>query len=317
MATSHISKKYVSDCQHLQHYFSGNEASSSKKMMEILTSRKPEDYKLIRQTYSALYNSDLLYMLSGIKRHKNLAMVAYLRICEPHERDAQSLRGGLVGSCVDLNTITEILCTRSTLDLQNVRQAYLTKYNADIGQDVVLKTNGNTKEVFRAILNSTRFSGARVDASMAMCDAKMIYEAMESGKSIDRKTIFSIISQRNSGQLKAILQAYKQLYGHDFSQSLKQTKSGEFGKELLVIIKCIQYPEKHFAKQLQRAVEKGSAQEALIRVVSTRAGSDIKGIKTAFSAKTGWSLESLVRSEFSNTENGNGLVADVLVGLLK
>lgn len=149
-----------------------------------------------------------------------------------------------------------------------------------------------------------------------MCDAKTLYEAMESGKNIDQKTITSVLSQRNNGQVRAILSSYKQLYGHEFGKSIKRSKCGQFGKELRVVIRCIQHPEKFFAKQLR--MKNADGREILIRTVVTRSGIDIKAINKAFVAKTGSSLENLVIREFNNSKDKtNDLVVGILVGLIK
>ncbi|KAL0908556.1 hypothetical protein M5K25_023057 [Dendrobium thyrsiflorum] len=73
------------------------------------------------------------------------------------------------------------------------------------------------------------------------------------------------------------------------------------------LIKTIQSPEKHFAKQLRRAMVTGDSQEVLIRMLVTRSGIDIKNIDSAFSEKTGWSLESLIRNEFNCSSHENSL----------
>ena len=130
-----------------------------------------------------------------------------------------------------------------------------------------------------AVLNSSRIDGAIVDMSMAMCDAKVLFEAIESGKSIDKKTIISLLSLRTTAQLNAILLCYKQLYGPEFSKSLKREKCGMFGKELCTIITCVQHPEKYFVKQLRRALKNGNIRDTLTRVIVTRSGISLKDIK--------------------------------------
>lgn len=189
-----------------------------------------------------------------------------------------------------------------------------------LSQSINFWTNHITFHDFKvllAVLNSSRIEGARVDMSMAMCDAKVLFEAIESGQSIDKKTIISLISLRSTGQLNAILLCYKQLYGPEFSKSLKREKCGAFGKELHTIITCVQRPEKYFVKQLQRALKNGNIRDALTRTIVTRSGINLKDINNAFTAKTGWSLESLVRSEFNSTDKSCSFVAEFLIALLK
>lgn len=72
---------------------------------------------------------------------------AYLRLREPHERDTEILRGGLFGGIVDIDTVTEIICTRPSTELRAVKLAYRARYNSSVEQDITLKTNGNLKEV--------------------------------------------------------------------------------------------------------------------------------------------------------------------------
>lgn len=155
---------------------------------------------------------------------------------------------------------------------------------------------------------------------MGICDAKTLYEAVESGQHIDQRCILNLIKQRSIEQFKVIMGSYKQLYGYEFMKFLKKEKCGAFGKSLHAVIKCIQFPEKHFSKQIRISLKNGNPQEVLIRTVVTRTGVDIKNINQVFSKKTGWSLESLIRNEFSGNYHADKhfeLVGDFLVALIK
>ncbi|KAF5189236.1 Annexin a13 [Thalictrum thalictroides] len=300
-------------------YVTGTDAINQPNFLKILTSRSFEEIKIIRQLYGAIYNQDLLHLLRNTRRKNALSRAAYLRMSEPHERDAEIIRDALYGArVVDLNTLIEVICTRSSLELQSIKQTYHSQYNSDIEQDVTLKAHGGFKEILFAVLKSSRNCDGRVDRSMSMCDAKTLYEAMESGKSVDQKTIISLISQRSSGQFKSILESYKELYGKELSKSLKRTKCGQFGKDLRVVVRCVQHSEKYFAKKLRGSMNTFDTQETLIRILVTRSGIELKDINNAYRNKTGCSLESFVRREFNkiSTEKENALAAEFLVGLL-
>ncbi|XVF67190.1 hypothetical protein PTKIN_Ptkin10aG0100400 [Pterospermum kingtungense] len=311
-------RQYDQDCHILHCYFSGNYgATNNKKLVEIFVNRDSNALKVICQTYSSKYGQDLLLFMSGVMRSNSFARIAYLRMVEPHERDAQLMRHSLFGgSCLNLNILIEVACTRPSSELIRIKHAYQTRYNSDLEKDLTMKVNGGFKEILVAVLKSCRNYGSKADMSLAMCDAKTLYEALESGKNIDQKTITTVLSQRNNGQVRAILSSYKQLYGHEFSKSIKRSKCGQFGKELRVVIRCIQHPEKFFAKQLR--MKNADGREILIRTVITRSGIDIKGINKAFLSKTGISLENLVRREFnSSKDKANDIVVGILVGLIK
>lgn len=174
----------------------------------------------------------------------------------------------------------------------------------------------STLQSLLAVLKSSRNHNSKANMSMAMCDAKTLYEAMESGISIDHMTMISLISQRNTEQIKSILISYKRLYGREFSKSLKRNICGQFGKELRIVIRCIQFPEKFFAKQIR--MRNSDPKEILMRIIITRSKIDIKDINDVFATKTGGCLENVVRREFSNSKGeDNGIVADILVEMIK
>ncbi|KAK9271634.1 hypothetical protein L1049_001997 [Liquidambar formosana] len=111
------------------------------------------------------------------------------------------------------------------------------------------------------------------------------------------KGIVSLVSERNTEQLKCILVSYKELYGDEFSLFLKQNKCRKFGKELRIVVRGMQYPERFFAKQLRRALQNRDAREGMLgsrdivtRIIVTCLEVDIEGISNVFAAKTGWSL---------------------------
>ncbi|XWS68315.1 hypothetical protein CRYUN_Cryun04dG0079800 [Craigia yunnanensis] len=111
--------------------------------------------------------------------------IAYLRMVEPRERDAQLMRHSLFGRSLDLNILIEVACTSPSSELLGIKHAYQTRYNSDLEIDLTMKVNGGFKEILLAVLKSFRNYGGKEYMSLAMCDAKTLYEALESGKNID------------------------------------------------------------------------------------------------------------------------------------
>ncbi|KAF7842601.1 annexin D2-like [Senna tora] len=315
-------KHYELDCQQLHYYFSGNGALNSQKLVEVMVHRKINEYKVICQTYNAMYGQDLLHTLSSLAQRNNnpFARAGYLRMCESHVRDAEIMRKSLMEGSLNLNTLIEVACTRSSYDLICIKHTYRSRYNSDLDREVYTKINGGYKEILLAVLKSCRNYNGKADTSMAMCDAKTLYEAIESGRTIDQTAILSLISHRNTCQLRSIFSSYKHLYGHEFSRSIKKRpKCGQFGAQLRIAIRCVQFPERFFAKLLR--MKSGDSRELLIRVVICRSGIDLKCIDRVFAAKTGSCMESLVRREFSgfNCRNkvGDMAVSSLLVALIR
>ncbi|XP_058185090.1 annexin Gh1-like [Rhododendron vialii] len=314
------SRKYELDCQYLNSCFLGNGEGNRQKLVETLTSRDSQELKLIHQTFRALYNQDLHHVLSTIRHNDELANAVYLRMSEPQERDAEIIREALFGRRVNVNTLVEVVSTRSSTELHSIKQAYRFRYNSEIEQDMAHTISATFKEILLTILKSSPKYGGRIDTSMAMCDAKTLYEAMETGNSVDWKTITSLLTQRNTPQIKSILSAYKELYGHEFSKFLKSNKCGKFGTEMRMVIQGIQFPGKFFAKQLRGALQSGGdGREILTRVVITRLEIDVREMSNVFAVKTGWSLGNFVRREFNSAggDKGYDFAGEFLLGLLR
>lgn len=180
------------------------------------------------------------------------------------------------------------------------------------------------------------YHGGRVDATMAMCDAKTLYEAVEiSAARVDQRSVLQLLRHRSGDQLRAVLASYRRLYGQELARALKRkdgdTSGGGGGRRgesssfpgiLRAALRCAELPERHFARAVRAALERGggAAREALVRTVVTRAGVDVRRVNQAFAAKTGWTLESVVRNEFGSGGTGksdDGLTGDLLVELLK
>ncbi|PON63861.1 Annexin repeat [Parasponia andersonii] len=65
-------------------------------------------------------------------------------------------------------------------------------------------------------------------------------------------------------------------------------------------------------------MKNADAREILIRIIVTRAETDIKEINEVFMSKTGSSIENLVKREFDNKkENNNYMVSGTLIRLIK
>lgn len=87
-------------------------------------------------------NSNLIVLL---KCQQSLVL---LRVSEPQDRDAEIVRDALFGGRLDLNSVIIVACTRSSLELHAIKQAYRIRYNSDVEQDITLKTQGGFKEVY-------------------------------------------------------------------------------------------------------------------------------------------------------------------------
>lgn len=73
--------------------------------------------------------------------------LAYLRVSDPQSRDAEILRRVLVAGSINLGTLIEITCTRSSSELHYIKQQYYSRYQSDLELDISMKVSSGFKEV--------------------------------------------------------------------------------------------------------------------------------------------------------------------------
>lgn len=160
---------------------SGNCEINRQKLVEILSEKSLQELEIIRKTYTVVFGRDLLHVISFNQRSNPLRVsseteklrlvqhevyeviisatlkyvvdckikrVAYLRLNEAKARDAEILRSSLFGGSVNLNTVVEIICTRSSYELHCIREHYRSRYQSDAEKDVSMKISGSFSEVF-------------------------------------------------------------------------------------------------------------------------------------------------------------------------
>lgn len=73
----------------------------------------------------------------------------------PLERDLTGLRQGLTGHIPEPKIATEIVCSRTSSQLRQIKQAYNSTYCIPLDHDVGAHTSGNHRQVLYSIISLT------------------------------------------------------------------------------------------------------------------------------------------------------------------
>ena len=285
------------DCERLRKAFEGWGANE-KLIIEILGHRTAAQRALIRQTYTQLYEEDLLKRLES-EASRNFERAVLLWVLDPADRDALLAHEAIKKWSPKNTSLLEITCARSSTELWMVRQAYHNRYKKSIEEDIASHIHGDFRKLLVALVCSYRYEGPEVDMRIAKSEAKQLHEAIQD-KAFNHEEIIRIISTRSKAQLNATFNHYKDEYGHHINKALKDKTLEEFQDALRIVIKCICCPEKHFAKVSRLSIDKlGTDEEGLTRVVVTRAEIDMKGIKEQYFKRTSKTLEHAIAADIS------------------
>ncbi|KAK6945720.1 Annexin repeat [Dillenia turbinata] len=285
------------DCEQLHKAFEGwgtNEAL----IISILAHRNAAQRKIIRETYAATYGEDLLKSLDK-ELSSDFERSVLLWTLDPAERDAQlaheALRKGNVGHYV----LAEIACTRSPHELFLVRQAYHARFKRSVEEDVAYSITGKERQLLVLLLTAFRYDGAEVNMNLANSEAKILHKCV-SDKEYENEDLIRILTTRSKAQLSATLNHFNDQVGNPINKDLKADPNDPYLTLLRAVIKCLTCPEKYFAKVLRLAINRlGTDEEALTRVVVTRADVDMKNIKEEYYRRNSVPLDKAIRGDTS------------------
>ncbi|KAH9299585.1 hypothetical protein KI387_031267, partial [Taxus chinensis] len=267
-------------------------------IIQILGHRTSAQRKLIRQTYFELYGEDLLMRLES-ELSSDFERAVFLWVIDPADRDAVLAHEAIRRWNPKNKSLLEISCARTASELLMVRQAYHIRYKKSLEEDIAAHTTGDFRKLLVALVSSYRYGGPEVDMRLAKSEAKQLHEAI-TNKTVNHEEVIRIISTRSKPHLNATFNHYRDEYGHHINKALKSESPDDFQDTLRIVIRCICCPEVHFTKVLRLSTENlGTDENALTRVVVTRAEVDMKLIKENYFKRTSKKLGHAIAAETS------------------
>lgn len=268
-------------------------------VINILGHRNAMQRNLIQQEYRAMYSEDLNKRLASELRG-NVERAILLWMHDPATRDATTVKKALSGDIIDLKAATEVICSRTSTQIQQFKQIYYTIFGVLLENDIEFRASGDHKKLLLAYVQTPRYEGPEVDRFMVENDAKALFKAGEKRLGTDEKTFIKIFSERSRAHLAAVSHAYHNTYGNSLKKAVKKETSGNFEYGLLTILQCAENPGKYFAKVLHKAMKGlGTNDSTLIRVIVTRSEIDMQYVKAEYRKKYGKTLNDAVHSETS------------------
>ncbi|XP_026468259.1 annexin B11-like isoform X2 [Ctenocephalides felis] len=214
---------------------------------------------------------------------------------------AKQLEKAMKGLGTDEETLIEVFCTMTNLELQTVRNAYESTYGKSLEDELIGETSGNFRRLMVSLCNANRDESIEVDEDAAMVDAQQLLQAGELKYfGTDESTFNMILCQRSYPQLRAVFDCYEKIVGHSIEHAIKSEFSGDIKDGLLAIVESVNNKAKFFAKRLYKSMKGlGTNDSQLIRIVVTRCEVDMGDIKQAFVSEYGDTLEDFIKDDCS------------------
>ncbi|KAL6124927.1 hypothetical protein ACLB2K_077435 [Fragaria x ananassa] len=272
--------------------------TNEKAIISILGHRNAGQRKEIRAAYEQLYQEDLLKRLES-ELSGDFEKAVYRWILDPADRDAVLANVAIKKSTDVYNVIIEISCIHSPEELLAVRRAYQLRYKHSLEEDLAAHTTGDIRKLLVALVTAYRYDGHEINAKLANSEADILHDAIKD-KAFNHEEIIRILSTRSKTQLMATFNKYRDDQGISISKNLLEEGANDFQKALHTAIRCLNDPKKYFEKVLRNAIKRvGTDEDALTRVIVTRAERDLRDIKEVYYKKNSVPLEQAVAKDTS------------------
>lgn len=272
--------------------------TDEKAIISILGHRNAAQRKQIRLAYEQSYQEDLLKRLES-ELSGDFEKAVYRWILDPADRDAVLAHVAIKKSGCNYNVIIEIATILSPEDLFAVRKAYQVRYKHSLEEDLAAHTTGDIRKLLVALVTAYRYDGGEINAKLAKSEADILHDAIKD-KAFNHDEIIRILSTRSKTQLMATFNHYRDDHKISISKTLLEEGADDFQKALHVVIRCLNDHKKYFEKVLRNAIRRlGTDEDALTRVIVTRAERDLKDIKEVYYKKNSIPLEHAVAKDTS------------------
>lgn len=283
------------DCEQLRKAFQGwgtNEAL----IISILGHRDAAQRRAIRRAYAEAHGEELLRSITD-EISGDFERAVILWTLDPAERDAvlanEAARKWQPGNRV----LVEIACTRTSAQIFAARQAYHERFKRSLEEDIAAHVTGDFRKLLVPLVSTYRYDGPEVNTRLAHSEAKLLHEKIHH-KAYSDDEIIRILTTRSKPQLLATFNHYNDAFGHRINKDLKADPKDEYLKTLRAIIRCFSCPDRYFEKVARQAIAGlGTDENALTRVITTRAEVDLKLIKEAYQKRNSVPLERAVAGD--------------------
>ena len=226
-----FSEPIVYDCEELRKAMKGL-GTNEDTLIEIIASRPAPVLQQIKAKFKEIYNRDLEKDVksetSGTLRHLLIALLQCNRSTNPVADPAMCAKvakeiydAGEAKLGTDESVFNKYFCTLSPQELARVSQEYHKLTGHTILEAIKKEFSGNSKKALHTIVYAT--------LSPSEYFATRVQDAIKGWGTKDHLLIRILIT-RDEIDMPAIKQYYKQLYGKDMVQAVKDDISGDYQK---------------------------------------------------------------------------------------
>ncbi|KAM3842317.1 annexin A2b [Diretmus argenteus] len=260
-------------------------------IIDILTRRSYDQRREIAFEYEKLAKKDMITALKGALSGSLETLILGL-MKSTTQYDAFELKSSMKGLGTDEETLIEVVCSRNSEELLDIKKVYKEMFKKELEKDVAGDTSGNFAKLLLSLVQTKRDEPSNVvDYEKIDQDARALYEAGVKRKGTDVATWISIMSERSVPHLQKVFDRYKSYSPYDMKESIRMEVKGDLEKSFLTLVECFENKQLYFANRLHEAMKSKAAKEKVVtRIIVSRCEVDLMKIRTEFKKTHGKSL---------------------------
>ncbi|XP_047738545.1 annexin B9 isoform X2 [Hyalella azteca] len=254
--------------------------SDEAAIISLLVSHSSLQRQAIEEKYKKMYGRDLVDDLKDeLGGHFEDAVVAMMT--SPYSLLVDALHSALSGAGTDADVLTEILCCRSTADIESLSWWYEKRHGRTLDEALEDDLNGDFRDLMRGLASGSREEEGPTDSAKARKDAQDLYDAgIGANAGSEESEFIAILNTRSFAQLNPTFQEYENISQEAIEESIKKEFSGDLMDGLLSIVKRVRDPPGFFAERLHNSIAgSGTDDKTLIRLLVSRSEVDLADIK--------------------------------------
>nr|CDJ82502.1 Annexin repeat domain containing protein [Haemonchus contortus] len=298
MATIHPSASFDEDlaAEALERAMRGY-GTDKQKVIEILVRCNNAQRQMIRTPYKVRYGKDLenelRRELSGDLEDVILALMQ-----TPTKRDVLDLQKAMKGFGTNEKVLIEIIASRSNDELRAIRNTFYTTYDKSLEETIWSETSGDFRRMLVLLIQGTRDEYGIPQYHKAVQDAQQIMRACDKKSGQDKFEAFKILATASPSHLAYVYSELETISGYSIEKTIDHEYSGDMKTLLLALVMVSQSKPKFFAHQIHNAIKGlGVRDKDLIRVLVSRAETDLATIQMEYERLFNKSLEQVIRDE--------------------
>ncbi|XP_075472191.1 annexin A5 [Ascaphus truei] len=268
-------------------------------IVKLITSRSNAQRQEIAVAFKTLFGRDLVNDLKSELSGKFEKVIVAL-MTPACLYDAYELRHAMKGAGTCENVLIEILASRNTAELGNIKQIYKQEYGCELEDSITGDTSGFFQRMLVVLVQANRDSEGKVMDSSIEQDAQDLFKAGEEKWGTDEEKFITILGTRSVTHLRKVFDKYMTISGFQIEESIDRETSGHLEKLLLAVVKSARSVPGYFAETLYDAMKGAGTNDCtLIRVMVSRSEIDLLDIRREFRQNFGKSLLQMIKSDTS------------------